>query len=96
MPSGRMKEHALRMPTWVREPEPVGLDESVQFDIGPSVVPVTMTLVSRQDVCQGQNEAEQPRDYYRSDHLEETMFQCQINLLKGSAGAHLEEMEIKS
>ena len=66
------------MPTWVREPEPVGLGESVQFDIRPGGVPVTLTRVGRQDVCQGQNEAEQPRDSYRSDHLEETMFPWQI------------------
>ena len=77
-----INERSLRMPTWVREPEPVGLDESVQFDIRPGVVPVTLTRVSRQDVCHGQNEAEQPRDYYRSDHLEETMFQWQIILRK--------------
>ena len=83
------------MPTWVREPEPepVGLGESVQFDIRPGVVSVTMTRVGRQDVCHGQNEAEQPRDYYRSDHLEETMFQCQIILRNGSAGKYPDEME---
>ena len=68
-----LNDHSLCIPTWVREPEPVGLGESVQFDIRPGVVPVALTRVGRQDVCHGQNEAEQPRDYYRSDHLEETM-----------------------
>ena len=90
-----LNERSLR-PTWVREPEPVGLGESVQFDIRPGGVPVTSPRVGRQDVCHGQNEAEQPRDYYCCDHLEETMFQCQIILRNGSAGKYPDEMEDKT